>query len=137
LVQTPRLEGIKKLTYLNNSNHFLPLSMEQINWADFEKVSLRAGTILEVLDFPEAKKPAYKLKVDFGELGIRWSSAQITKHYTKPELIGKQIIAVVNFPKKQIANFISECLVTGFADNDGNIVLASVERTVPNGASLI
>lgn len=111
--------------------------MEQIDWADFEKVSLRAGTILEVLDFPEAKKPAYKLKVDFGELGFRWSSAQITKHYTKPELIGKQIIAVVNFPKKQIANFISECLITGFADDDGSIILASIERTVPNGASLI
>lgn len=113
------------------------MCMEEIHWADFEKVALRAGTILEVLDFPEARKPAYKLKVDFGEMGIRWSSAQITQHYSKAELIGRQIIAVLNFPKKQIANFMSEFLVTGFSDQDGNIVLASVERPVPNGSSLV
>jgi tRNA-binding protein len=111
--------------------------MEEIKWADFEKVALRAGTILEVLDFPEARKPAYKIKADFGELGIKWSSAQITKHYSKSELIGKQIIAVVNFPEKQIANFKSQFLVTGFSDCDGDIVLASIERTVPNGSALI
>lgn len=111
--------------------------MELIQWPDFEKVALRAGTILEVLDFPEARKPAYKLKADFGELGIKWSSAQITKHYSKEELIGRQIIGVVNFPEKQIANFKSQFLVTGFADGEGNIVLAAVERAVPNGSALI
>lgn len=111
--------------------------MEEIKWSDFEKVALKVGTILEVLDFPEARKPAYKLKVDFGDYGQKWSSAQITKHYSKEELIGKQIIGVINFPKKQIANFISEFLVTGFADQHGDIVLAAVERKVPNGSSLL
>lgn len=112
-------------------------AMEEIQWSDFEKVALRAGTILEVMDFPKARKPAYQLKVDFGDLGVKWSSAQITKHYTKEELVGKQIIGVVNFPEKQIANFKSQFLVTGFADEDGNIVLASIEREVPNGSALI
>lgn len=111
--------------------------MEEISWSDFEKVSLKAGTVLDVLDFPEARKPAFKLKVDFGEHGIKWSSAQITKHYSKEDLIGRQVLGVLNFPKKQIANFISEFLVTGFADQEGNIVLAAVEREVPNGSSLI
>ena len=111
--------------------------MEEISWSDFEKVSLKVGTVLDVLDFPEARKPAFKLKVDFGEYGIKWSSAQITKHYSKEDLIGRQVIGVLNFPKKQIANFISEFLITGFADQEGNIVLAAVEREVPNGSSLI
>jgi len=111
--------------------------METISWHDFEKVELRTGTVLQVLDFPEARKPAYKLQVDFGEFGIRWSSAQITKHYTKEELVGRQIIGVVNFPKKQIANFMSEFLVTGFADENGDIVLSAVEKPVPNGSKLI
>lgn len=111
--------------------------MEEISWSDFEKVSLKVGTILDVLDFPEARKPAFKLKVDFGEYGIKWSSAQITKHYSKDDLIGRQVVGVLNFPKKQIANFISEFLVTGFSDQDGHIVLAAVEREVPNGSSLI
>ncbi|MGB4776516.1 MAG: tRNA-binding protein [Daejeonella sp.] len=111
--------------------------MEQILWADFEKVELRAGTILEVLDFPEAKKPAYKIKVDFGEFGIKWSSAQITKHYTKEELTGRQILGVINFPEKQIGKFMSEFLISGFADENGDIILAAVERKVPNGSKLI
>lgn len=111
--------------------------MQEITWSDFEKVGLKVGTVLEVLDFPEARKPAFKLKVDFGEHGQKWSSAQITKHYSKEDLIGRQIIGVINFPKKQIANFISEFLVTGFADQNGDIVLAAVERKVPNGSSLI
>lgn len=111
--------------------------MQEISWTEFEKIELRAGTILEVLDFPEARKPAYKVKVDFGELGTKWSSAQITKHYTKKDLIGRQVVGVVNFPKKQIGKFMSEFLVTGFADEDGEIVLTSVERNVPNGARLI
>ena len=111
--------------------------MEEISWSDFEKVSLKVGTVLDVLDFPEARKPSFKLKVDFGEYGIKWSSAQITKHYKKDDLIGRQVVGVLNFPKKQIANFISEFLVTGFSDQDGHIVLTAVERQVPNGSSLI
>ncbi|WP_345234120.1 tRNA-binding protein [Olivibacter ginsenosidimutans] len=112
--------------------------MQEITWEDFEKVELRVGTIQAVTDFPKAKKPAYQLTIDFGEeLGIRKSSAQITVHYTKAELVGKQIIAVVNFPKKQIANFMSECLVTGFADKDGAIILATTAGQVPNGAKLL
>ncbi|MES2810011.1 MAG: tRNA-binding protein [Bacteroidota bacterium] len=111
--------------------------METITWTDFEKVELRVGTILEVADFPEARKPAYKVKVDFGEYGTRQSSAQITKHYTKEELVGRQIVGVVNFPKKQIANFMSEFLVTGFADENGDIVLTVIDKPVPNGSKLV
>lgn len=111
--------------------------METITWDDFEKVGLHAGTILEAVEFPGARKPAYKIKVDFGPLGIKWSSAQITKHYTKEELVGKQIVGVVNFPEKQIANFMSQFLVTGFADDNGDIVLATVDKAVPNGSKLI
>ena len=111
--------------------------MTEITWNDFEKVELRVGTILEVADFPEARKPAYKVKVDFGGYGIKWSSAQITKHYTKEELTGRQIVGVINFPKKQIANFMSEFLVTGFADENGDIVLTAVGKAVPNGSKLI
>ncbi|MNT64723.1 tRNA-binding protein YgjH [compost metagenome] len=96
------------------------------------------GTILNVADFPKARKPAYQLTIDFGdELGIKQSSAQITVHYSKEELLGKQIVAIVNFPKKQIANFFSECLVTGFADDNGDIILTTVEKKVPNGAKLM
>jgi tRNA-binding protein len=111
--------------------------MQEINWDDFEKVELRVGTILEAFEFPEARRPAYKVKVDFGEFGIKLSSAQITKHYTLEELPGKQIVAVTNFPKKQIGKFMSEFLVTGFADENGDIVLTAVERKVPNGSKLI
>ena len=110
--------------------------MESINWADFERVALHAGTVLDVLDFPEARKPAYKVKVDFGPFGIKWTSAQITKHYTKDSLIGRQIIGVINFPKKQIANFFSEFLLTGFADHNGDIVITTVDKPVPNGTKL-
>lgn len=111
--------------------------MEEISWNDFEKVELRVGTIIEAFDYPEARKPAYKVRVDFGELGIKISSAQITKHYTLEDLLGKQIIGVVNFPKKQIGKFMSEFLVTGFADENGDIVLSGVERKLPNGSKLI
>lgn len=110
----------------------------EISWTDFEKVDLRVGTIVEVHDFPEARKPAYRLLIDFGdELGLRKSSAQITRLYRKEDLLNRQIIAVVNFPRKQIGRFMSECLVTGFADERGDIVLAAVERGVPNGVRLM
>ena len=111
--------------------------METITWQNFEQVELRVGTILETAEFPEARKPAYKVRVDFGGFGIKWSSAQITKHYTREELVGRQIVGVINFPKKQIGNFMSEFLVTGFADDNGDIVLAAVDKPVPNGSKLI
>lgn len=104
-----------------------------ISWADFEKIEIRSGTILEVTDFPKAKKPAYQLKIDFGPLCIKQSSAQITHHYSASELVGKQIIAVVNFPPKQIANFFSECLVLGVYDHQNQVVLLQPERKVDNG----
>ena len=111
--------------------------METITWQDFEKVELRAGTIIEVNDFPKAKKPAYQLKVDLGdEIGIKQSSAQLTKLYSKEELIGKQVLCVTNFSPRQIANFLSEILVTGYILEDGEVVLSSIERLVPNGTRL-
>lgn len=110
--------------------------MELITWADFERVELRVGTILAVDDFPEARKPAYKLTIDFGEFGTRRSSAQITEHYTKEQLLGKQVLAVLNFPTKQIGNFFSECLTTGVPDEAGRVVLISPDIKVPNGAKL-
>lgn len=111
--------------------------MDEITWNDFEKVELRAGTILEVQEYPEARKPAFKVKVDFGDLGIKMSSAQITALYTKEELLGKQIVGMVNFPKKQIGKFMSEFLVTGFADEHGAIVLTTLNGKVPNGSKMI
>ncbi|MBD3724784.1 MAG: tRNA-binding protein [Flavobacteriaceae bacterium] len=110
---------------------------EEITWQDFEKIDIRVGTILEVNDFPEARNPAYQLYIDFGiEIGIKKSSAQITKRYTKEELIGKQIITVVNFPKKQIATFMSECLVLGIVGEDKDVVLLSPNFKVENGLSM-
>jgi tRNA-binding protein len=111
--------------------------MDTISWSDFERVELRVGTIIAVEDFPEARKPAWKLTVDFGEFGLRRSSAQLTVHYRKEDLLGRQVIGVLNFPPKQIGPFRSEVLVTGFADENGAIVLALPERKVPNGAKLI
>lgn len=110
--------------------------MQPITWTDFEKVCLVAGTILEVHEFPQARKPAYRLTIDFGPYGILRSSAQITRHYSREDLIGRQIVAVINFPEKQIANFFSQCLVTGFADENGDIVLTAPGRPVPNGTRL-
>jgi tRNA-binding protein len=107
-----------------------------ITWDDFEKVDMRIGTIIEVSDFEKAKKPAYQLKIDFGPEGIKNSSAQITILYTKEELIGKQIIAVINFPPKQIANFISECLVLGVYNENNDVVLLQAERKTENGRKI-
>ncbi len=113
--------------------------MNHIEWKDFQKVELRVGTIIKVEDFPEARKPAFILKVDFGdELGVKKSSAQITDLYDKEALIGKQVVAVVNFPPKQIGPIMSECLVTGFPtdDDNGAITLAVPDKNTPNGARL-
>jgi tRNA-binding protein len=105
-----------------------------ITWSDFEKIDMRAGTIVGAEDFPKARKPAYRLLVDFGEeIGIKKSSAQITAHYRADELINRQVIAVVNFPPKQIADFVSECLVLGIYDRDNQVVLLKPERPVLNG----
>ncbi|HWA59084.1 MAG TPA: tRNA-binding protein [Gemmatimonadales bacterium] len=111
--------------------------MDTISWGDFERVELRIGTIIAVEEFPEARKPAWKLTVDFGEFGVKRSSAQITVHYRKEDLLGRQVLGVLNFPPKQIGPFRSEVLVTGFADEQGAIVLAMPERKVPDGARLI
>ncbi len=104
-----------------------------ISWQEFEKVELRVGTIIEVSEFPKARKPAYKLKIDFGDLGIKRSSAQITELYSMEELLNRQIIAVTNFPARQIADFMSECLVTGVIDGNEPVVLLQPERKVKNG----
>lgn len=107
-----------------------------IEWADFEKINIRTGTIVEAKDFPKAKKPAYQLIIDFGDFGLRQSSAQITKHYPKEELIGRQIVAVVNFPPKQIANFWSECLILGVYDENNDVVLLQPDKSVPNNSQI-
>ena len=107
-----------------------------ISWEDFEKINIQTGTIVEIDDFPKARKPAYKLKIDFGKSGIKQSSAQITKHYTKEQLIGQQVVAVVNFPPKQIADFFSECLVLGVYDENNDVILLKPERTVDNGSKI-
>lgn len=104
-----------------------------LTWAEFENVDMRVGTIVAVNDFPKAHNPSYQLTIDFGDLGIKKSSAQITKLYEKETLLDRQVIAVVNFPPKQIANFISECLVLGLVGDDKEITLLSPERKVPNG----
>lgn len=109
---------------------------ELINWNDFQKIDMRAGTIIDAIPFEKARKPAYILKIDFGALGIKKSSAQITSLYQPDDLIGKQIIAVVNFPPKQIANIHSECLVLGVLGNDKDVTLLSPDKSVENGSQI-
>ena len=111
--------------------------MKEITWDEFEKVELRVGTIIEALPFSEARKPAFKLRVDFGdEIGVKNSSAQITDLYDMGGLVGRQVLGVVNFPPKQIGPFMSECLVTGFVQRDGSVVLAVPDKSVENGQKL-
>ena len=107
-----------------------------ITWDDFEKVDMRVGTIIEINDFPAARNPAYQLKIDFGELGLKRSSAQITSLYKKEELLHKQVIAVVNFPPKQIGNFMSECLVMGVYGENKEVTLIQPERSIKNGSKI-
>lgn len=112
--------------------------MERIGWDDFSRVELRVGRVIEAKAFPEARKPAYRLLVDFGpEFGVLKSSAQITAHYTPSELVGRLVVGVVNFPPKQIGPMMSECLVTGFHDEGGEVVLCAPDRDVPLGAKLL
>lgn len=110
--------------------------MRTINWNDFEKIDIRLGTVIKAQEFIGARKPAYKLEIDFGELGIKRSSAQITKHYTLTDLLGQQVIAIVNFPVKQIGNFFSECLVLGIYDDVGDVILLKPERGASNGLKI-
>ena len=111
---------------------------QEISWDQFTQVELRVGRIIAAEDFPQARKPAYKLQVDFGpEIGVRKSSAQVTALYAPADLVGKLVVGVVNFPKKQIGPFVSECLVTGFHDTDGNVALCVPDRDVPLGTRLL
>ncbi|CAN7413173.1 tRNA-binding protein [Pararhizobium sp. LjRoot238] len=111
---------------------------ETIAYADFERVDIRAGTVIEASPFPEARKPAFKIVIDFGpEIGLKKSSAQITVHYTLESLIGRQVLGVVNFPPRQIGPFRSEVLTLGFEDENGDIVLTAVDKPVPNGKKML
>ena len=119
------------------SHGALETVMQEITWQEFENVELRVGTVVRAEPYPEARKPAYKVWVDFGpEIGEKKSSAQITSHYTPEELIGRQVVGVVNFPVKQIGKFASEFLLTGFPRQDGSIILAVPDKDVPNGSKL-
>ena len=110
--------------------------MSNITWNDFEKIDIRVGTIIKADEFPGARKPAYQITIDFGELGTRKSSAQITNHYSIQDLVGQQVIAVINFPPKKIASFVSECLVLGIYEDNGSVVLLQPQKQVSNGLKI-
>ncbi len=110
--------------------------METINWSDFEKVKLKVGTIISAEDFPKARKPAYKVTINFGAFDIKKLRVQITALYKKEELIGRQIVEIINFPLKQIGPFVSECLITGFADKNGNVVITEPKHKAPNDSKI-
>jgi tRNA-binding protein len=112
------------------------MHMDIITWADFEKIDIRTGTITEVTDFPKARNPSYQLKIDFGELGIKKSAAQVVARYQKEDLIGRQVIAIVNFAPKQIANFFSECLVLGVYTEEKQVILLQPQQAVSNGMKI-
>lgn len=119
---------------LQDTQFIMSIQTNNLTWEEFEKTEMRVGTIIEANDFPEARKPAYQLTIDFGaEIGIRRSSAQITKRYAKEDLTGRQIVAVVNFPKKQIGKFMSECLVLGAVGQEGDVILLAPDFKVENG----
>ena len=131
--------SLKSSTSFKTDSFFKYLNIKSgklITWDDFEKIDIRSGTILTAKPFEKAKKPAYQLEIDFGTLGVKKSSAQITHHYAVDELIGKQIIAVVNFPPKQIANFFSECLVLGVYDKENQVILLQPTISVENGSKI-
>lgn len=127
---------MSKLIRIRDFQIFIMDNKDLINWNDFQKIDMRAGTIIDAIPFEKARKPAYILKIDFGTLGIKKSSAQITSLYQPDDLIGKQIIAVVNFPPKQIANIQSECLVLGVLGNDKDVTLLSPDKSVENGSQI-
>lgn len=135
-----RLFTHKRQCLHNGSHNFSgerQLSDKTISWDDFEKVDIRSGTIIDVQPFPEARKPAFKLKIDFGDkIGVKRSSAQITRHYSPETLLGRQVLAVVNFPPRQIGPFMSEVLTLGLPDENGDVVLAAIDKPVPNGGKL-
>ncbi len=135
LIEKTNLEELLQEIY-NKEDMMKEETTETITWQDFEKVDIRVGTIISVEDFPKARNPSYILEIDFGELGVKKSSAQITSLYTKEQLIDKQIIAVVNFPKKQIATLMSECLVMGVYGNQKDVILLHPERKVENGSKI-
>ena len=110
--------------------------MQTISWNDFEKIDIRVGTIVDAKEFPQARRPAYKLTIDFGEIGLKRSSAQITRFYSVEQLVGQQVVAVVNFPPKQIAGFLSECLVLGVYDENKDVVLLQPKQSVSNGSKI-
>lgn len=115
---------------------FPAMSEKKLDWETFKQVDIKIGTIIDAEVFPNAKRPAYRLKIDFGPHGVLRSSAQITAHYTPETLLGKQVVAVVNFPAKQIANFMSECLVLGAYDAQGSAILLTPDQWVPNGSNI-
>lgn len=130
------LRMTKVISFCKSQVNMEHSSLEKIEFSDFQKVDVRVGTIVAVEEYPEAKKPAYKLEIDFGLLGKKRSSAQITDHYQKDELIGRQVIAVLNFPPKQIGKFLSEVLVLGLPDENQKVVLLEPSFKVPNGGKL-